>query len=109
MAQEHRLSARPDELPYPFLQIGVRVCRTGGSRATAADLSSAGIRNRSPSSGGHFVPAAPDTTVPVDRRSAMRSKDLMCPDLLSEIVLLGVGVLILVALLLLTVTALTRA
>lgn len=39
----------------------------------------------------------------------MRSKDLMCPDLLSEIVLLGVGVLILVALLLLTVTALTRA
>lgn len=39
----------------------------------------------------------------------MRSKDLMCPDLLSEIVLLGVGVLILVALLLFTVTALTRA
>ena len=39
----------------------------------------------------------------------MRSKDLMCPDLLSEIVLVGVGVLILVALMLLTVTALTRA
>jgi hypothetical protein len=38
----------------------------------------------------------------------MRSKDLMCPDLLSEIVLLGVGVLIFVSLLLFTIAGFTR-
>jgi hypothetical protein len=38
----------------------------------------------------------------------MRSKDLMCPDLLSEIVLLGFGVLILVSVLLFLVTAFAR-
>ena len=38
----------------------------------------------------------------------MRSKDLMCPDLLSEIVLLSVGVLILVSLLLFIVAAFAR-
>jgi hypothetical protein len=38
----------------------------------------------------------------------MRSKDLMCPDLLSEIVLLGFGTLMFVSLLLFLVTALTR-
>ena len=39
----------------------------------------------------------------------MRSKDLMSPDLLSEIVLLGFSMLILVSLLLFIVTAFTRA
>jgi hypothetical protein len=39
----------------------------------------------------------------------MRSEDLMGPDLLSEIVLLGFGTLILVSLLVFAVTALTRA
>jgi hypothetical protein len=39
----------------------------------------------------------------------MRSKDLMSPDLLSEIVLLGSGTLVLVSLLLFVVTAFTRA
>lgn len=38
----------------------------------------------------------------------MRSKDLMSPDLLSEIVLLGFGMLVLGSLLLFFVTALTR-
>jgi hypothetical protein len=38
----------------------------------------------------------------------MRSKDLMSPDLPSEIVLLGVGTLILVALLLFIVAAFTH-
>jgi len=38
----------------------------------------------------------------------MRSKDLMGPDLLSEIVLIGFGMLILASLLLFFVTALTR-
>jgi hypothetical protein len=38
----------------------------------------------------------------------MRSKDLMSPDLVSEIVLLGVGTLILISLLLFIVTAFTR-
>jgi hypothetical protein len=39
----------------------------------------------------------------------MRSKDLMCPDALSEIVLLGVGVLVLISLLLFIVSAFTHA
>ena len=38
----------------------------------------------------------------------MRSKDLMSPDLVSEIVLLGAGTLILVSLLLFMVAAFTR-
>jgi len=38
----------------------------------------------------------------------MRSKDLMSPDLVSEIVLLGVGTLILISLLQFIVTAFTR-
>jgi|KBSMisStaDraftv2_1062788.scaffolds.fasta_scaffold492508_2 hypothetical protein len=38
----------------------------------------------------------------------MRSKDLMSPDFVSEIVLLGVGTLILISLLLFIVTAFTR-
>ena len=38
----------------------------------------------------------------------MRSKDLMSPDLVSEIVVLGVGTLILISLLLFIVTAFTR-
>jgi hypothetical protein len=39
----------------------------------------------------------------------MRSEDLMSPDLLSEIVLLGFGTLILVSLFLFAMAALTRA
>ena len=38
----------------------------------------------------------------------MRSKDLMSPDLLSELVLLGAGTLVLVSLWLFTVAAFTR-
>ncbi len=38
----------------------------------------------------------------------MRSKDLLCPDLLSELVLSGFGMLILASLLLFLVTAVTR-
>ena len=41
-------------------------------------------------------------------RSAVRSKDLMSPDLVSEIVLLGVGTLIVISLLLFIVAAFTR-
>jgi hypothetical protein len=58
--------------------------------------------------GGHLVRAAPDPTVPANRRCAMRSKNLMSPDVLSEIVLLGVGMLIFVSLLLFIVAAFTR-
>jgi hypothetical protein len=51
--------------------------------------------------GMHFGRAAPDTNRPLrNGRSAMRSKDLMSPDLLSEVVLLGFGELIFVSLLL---------
>jgi hypothetical protein len=39
----------------------------------------------------------------------MRGEDLMSPDLLSEIVLLGFGTLLLLSLLLFVVTAFTRA
>jgi hypothetical protein len=42
-------------------------------------------------------------------RNEMHPEDLMKPDLLSEIVLLGSGALIFVSLLLIVVTALTRA
>jgi hypothetical protein len=42
-------------------------------------------------------------------RSAMRSKDVMSPDLLSEIVLLGFGELIFVSLWLFLMAALSRA
>jgi hypothetical protein len=45
----------------------------------------------------------------VRRRNEMHPQDLMKPDLLSEIVLLGSGGLIFVSLLLIVVTALTRA
>ena len=41
-------------------------------------------------------------------RGEMRSEDLMSPDLLSEIVLLGFGTLILASLLVFVMTALTR-
>jgi hypothetical protein len=54
-------------------------------------------------------PAATGATIAANGRSAMRSKDLMSPDLLSEIVLLGSGTLVLVSLLLFVVTAFTRA
>ena len=53
-------------------------------------------------------PGRPPETVHTDGRSAMRSKDLMCPDLLSEIVLLGFGTLIFVSLLLFIVAAFAR-
>ena len=46
---------------------------------------------------------------PALRRSEMHREDLMKPDLLSEIVLLGSGGLLLASLLLIVVTALTRA
>ena len=59
--------------------------------------------------GGHFVWAAPTQRVPAIGRSAMRSKDVMSPDLLSEIVLLGFGELIFVSLWLFLMAALSRA
>ena len=43
-----------------------------------------------------------------ERGSAMRSKDLMCRDLLSEIVLVGVGMVILGSLLFFIVAAFAR-
>ena len=87
---------------------GAGLPRQGGSRAIAADIhqpeSATGRLPR-----GHFVRAAPDMQqAPANGRSAMRSKDLMSPDLLSEIALLGFGMLILASLLLFLVTALTR-
>ena len=45
----------------------------------------------------------------LQRRQEMHPDDLMKPDLLSEIVLLGSGELILVSLLLIVAAALTRA
>jgi hypothetical protein len=59
--------------------------------------------------GGHFVWVAPTQRVPAIGRSAMRSEDLMSPDLLSEIGLLGFGELIFVSLLLFLMAALSRA
>jgi hypothetical protein len=60
--------------------------------------------------GGHFARARPDKRNRPLRngRNAMRSKDLMSPDLLSEVVLLGFGELIFVSLLLFLMAALSR-
>ena len=60
--------------------------------------------------GGHFARAVPRHAAGslTNGRSVMRSKDLMSPDLVSEIVLLGVGTLILISLLLFIVAAFTR-
>jgi len=62
-----------------------------------------------PPTGGHLVRASPNTTVDPSRRRAMHRADLLKPDLLSEIVLLGAGALIFAALLFVTVTALARS
>jgi hypothetical protein len=77
-------------------------------RGPLPDVSSAGIRNRVASSGGHLVRAGLDGTPP-RWRNEMHPEDLMRPDLFSEIVLLGSGALMFVSLLLIIVTALTRA
>jgi hypothetical protein len=77
-----------------------------GSRVIPADVHQPESATGSPSSGGHFVWAPP---IPEIGRSVMRSEDLMSPDLLSEIVLLGLGELIFVTLLLLLMAALGRA
>lgn len=104
MAQEHSLTARPIRLPNFLRERGWGASRgTGGSRTIAAGLPSAGIGNRPPPSGGHFL-SAPEATVSANRE-AQCGKDLMCPDLLSEIVLVG---LILVTRLLLLVAAFVR-
>lgn len=59
--------------------------------------------------GGHFGRAVPRRSrLLTNGRSAMLSKDLMSPDLVSEIVLLGVGTLILISLLPFIVAAFTR-
>ena len=64
-----------------------------------------------PSSGGHLVRvrASPNATVRPSGRSEMLRADLLKPDLLSEIVLLGSGALLFVSLLLIVVAAVTRA
>jgi hypothetical protein len=69
------------------------------------------IRNPqpSPSSGGHPVTAGIDGTVSAKGRNEMHPEDVMKADLLSEIILLGSGGVILISLLLVAVTALTRA
>jgi hypothetical protein len=50
-----------------------------------------------------------DVAAPEPNRSEMHCEDLMSPDLLSEIVLLGFGTLILASLVLFVVTVLARA
>ena len=61
----------------------------------------------SPSSGGHLVRAGLASASA--RGNDMHPEDLLGPDLLSEIVLLGSGTLIFVSLLLIVVTAVTRS
>ena len=70
---------------------------------------SRGIRNRSPFTEGTLSGQTPTQRVPAIGRTAMRSEDLMSPDLLSEMVLLGFGELIFVSLLLFLMAALSRA
>ena len=106
MVQEHSLTARPDCLPNFLERGGSGTCRgTGGSRAIAAGL-------HQPESAIGRLPAErtssrrPEATVSANG-VAICGKDLMCPDLLSEIVLVCVGI-ILVSLLLFIVAAFVR-
>ena len=82
----------------------------GGSRAIALIFISGNPQSLSPSTEGTLAGLGPLDNARGLRngRSGMRSKDLMGPDLLSEIVLIGFGMLILASLLLFFVTALTR-
>jgi len=61
-----------------------------------------------PSSGGHLVGPAPMARLR-EEENEMHPEDLMKPDLLSAVVLLGCGGVIFVSLLLIVLTALTRA
>jgi len=77
--------------------------------AIPADVHQPESATGSPSSGGHFVRTASKAAVPAGwGEGEMRSEDLMSPDLLSEIVLLGFGTLMLASLLVFVMTALTR-
>jgi hypothetical protein len=81
----------------------------GGSWAIALIFISGNPQSLSPSTEGTLPGPSPDTQQALTNgRGAMRSKDLMSPDLVSEIVLLGVGTLILISLLLFIVAAFTR-
>jgi hypothetical protein len=57
----------------------------------------------------HLIRAAPTQNIASDRNSAMCRENLIRPDLLSEIILLGSGALILASLVLVVMTALARA
>jgi len=83
-----------NQTDHVFLSEGLP--RTGGSRPLSL-IFLREIRNRTPSSGGHFVQSRPNTKR-ANWRCKMRSRDLMKPDLLSDIVLLGFGALMLLSL-----------
>ena len=97
------LSAKPGGLPT-FLRAGLP--GRSGSRAIAADHQPESAIGRLPTEG--TLAGRPDKQqAPEKREKRMRSKDLMGPDLLSEIVLLGFGELIFVSLLLILIAALS--
>jgi len=76
-------------------------------RASAADVRQFEIRPKIALPLSHLIRAAP--TIASDRNSAMCRENLIRPDLLSEIILLGFGALILASLVLVVMTALARA
>jgi len=104
MAQEQRSPAKPDGLPT-FLS---GACPDKVVRGQFSVMFIG--RNPQPSRPPRRAPvrASPNTMFDPSRRIAMHRADLLKPDLLSEIVLLGTGALIFVAVLLVTVTALAR-
>jgi hypothetical protein len=81
----------------------------GGSGAISGQAYQLESATESPSSGGQLVRASPNATVRPSGRSEMLRADLLKPDLLSEIVLLGSAALLFVSLLLIVVSAVTRA
>jgi hypothetical protein len=105
MAQE---SGTVGQTRRPALASGPGLARPGVSRVLSGHLYQLEIRNRAASHRKAPCQASPDATLPWAGRSAMHRADLLKPDLLSEIVLLGIGTLIFVSLLLIVVTALTR-
>jgi hypothetical protein len=100
MAQECRWIRQTRRLPASLKR---DLPGQGGSRAITGCLF-AGIRNRSPSSGGHLVRVFVQSG-----RSEMLRADLLKPDLLSEFVLLCSGALLLGSLLLIIITVFTQA
>jgi hypothetical protein len=102
MSQESSSPVKPGGTG--FLELGLP--GAGGRGELAVMFIRPESRTEAPSGGGHLVRASPSHHS--RRRNEMRCQDLMKPDLLSDIVLVGSGALMFISLLLVVVAALAR-